>query len=319
MADERSEQNPEPPLYVAMARYGYMRFVDRFTTEMGDLKKGDHVVARTGRGVELAEVIAPSEPAPQHTEDARPETIGEIIRRATPDDDSKGEDIQRDEQPAELDFCLERIRERNLPMKLVMVERLFGGRKIIFYFVADGRVDFRELVRDLAQQYHCRIEMRQIGVRDEARLLADYEHCGRPLCCRTFIQKLEPVSMRMAKSQKATLDPNKISGRCGRLMCCLRFEDAAYEECRRSLPRKGQRVNTPQGPGVVIEQEILQRRVKVDLREGGQVVFPADDVEVVQANRPSEPCRRRGSSGRGGKGSDPQPGDAEPSPDSKGD
>ena len=171
------------------------------------------------------------------------------------DDAKKLQSLQSVDQPKEFEFCKKKIQERNLPMKLASVEHLLGGSKIIFYFLAEGRVDFRELVKDLAQEYHTRIEMRQIGVRDEARLLADYEHCGRELCCKTFIKNLEPVTMKMAKNQKATLDPTKISGRCGRLMCCLRFEDSVYEDLRSGLPGMGVRVATAEGEGEVVAQD----------------------------------------------------------------
>jgi cell fate regulator YaaT (PSP1 superfamily) len=236
--------------YLATVRYGSMAFVGDFVTRVAGLRARDRVVIRTERGVEIGTVVSPGDviedgeekETEQTEEQARTDlpagSVGEILRRMTPDDLAKQDEIEEQDQPREFDFCMERIKARDLPMKLASVEHLFGGTKIIFYFVADGRVDFRELVKDLAQEYHCRIEMRQIGVRDEARLLADYEHCGRPLCCRTFVKKLEPVSMKMAKSQKATLDPAKISGRCGRLMCCLRFEDDLYEELRRASPRK---------------------------------------------------------------------------------
>jgi cell fate regulator YaaT (PSP1 superfamily) len=160
---------------------------------------------------------------------------------------------------------------------------LLGGSKIIFYFLAEGRVDFRELVKDLAQEYHTRIEMRQIGVRDEARLLADYEHCGRELCCKTFIKNLEPVTMKMAKNQKATLDPTKISGRCGRLMCCLRFEDSVYEDMKSGLPGLGVLVATPEGEGEVVAQDAEKKVVTVALADKRQVTVPVAQIKTVCA------------------------------------
>ena len=302
-----SEEAPEAPQYITTARYGSMRFVDVFRTRAPDLRKGDAIVVRTDRGVELGEVLVAAEPLADQPEDFARGASGEVLRRVMPEDLEKQDEIERENQPAEFGYCVERIRERNLPMKLVSVEHLLGGRKIIFYFLADGRVDFRELVRDLAQEYHCRIEMRQIGVRDEARLLADHEHCGQPLCCHRFIKKLEPVSMRMAKCQKATLDPSKISGRCGRLMCCLRFEDAHYEANRRSLPRRGQRVQTPKGEGVVSDVRILLGEVQVELREGGQEVFAGADVQIATGRKPGDSGgrRRRGRGGDKGPEQDP--------------
>lgn len=261
----------------ANVRCGAMGHVIKCSSQTPGLRANDPVVVRTERGVESGSVVCQCVTC--GGAELPGETAGEILRRMTPEDLAALDEIERVNQPTEFAYCLERIAERDLPMKLVYVEHLFGGAKIVFYFVADGRVDFRQLVKDLAQEYRCRIEMRQIGVRDEARLLADYEHCGRPLCCRTFVKKLEPVSMKMAKSQKATLDPSKISGRCGRLMCCLRFEDDVYEELKRSLPRKGTRVNTPEGPGTVADQEVMLQSVVVDLGEGKRATFGADQVQ----------------------------------------
>src|SRR5260370_6946572 len=148
-----------------------------------------------------------------------------------------------------------------MPMERVDVEHLFGGERIVFYFLAEKRVDFRELVKDLAREYRTRIEMRQIGVRDEAKLLADYGDCGKPVCCNTHMTTMPPVSMRMAKLQKSTLDPSKISGRCGRLKCCLRFEQDVYEEFQKQLPQPGMRILTRTAQARVLSQEILPRNV----------------------------------------------------------
>src|SRR5207302_3210681 len=157
----------------------------------------------------------------------------------------------------EFEACQNLIAQRNLQMELVDVEHLFGGERIVFFYLAEKRVDFRELVKDLARTYQTRIEMRQIGVRDEAKLLADYGDCGKPVCCNTHMITMPPVSMRMAKLQKSTLDPTKISGRCGRLKCCLRFEQDVYEEFVRELPAVGMTVVTAAGPGRVLAQEVL--------------------------------------------------------------
>jgi cell fate regulator YaaT (PSP1 superfamily) len=253
--------------------------VGEFVAEFAGLRMSDKCIIRTPRGVEAGQMLTALEAVP---DDAAPAYEGEILRRMTADDHAKWDAIQDETVPAQFAFCKGKIRERRLPMKLTSVEHLFGGTKIIFYFLAEGRVDFRELVKDLAQEYRTRIEMRQIGVRDEARLLADYEHCGRELCCKTFIKNLEPVTMKMAKSQKATLDPSKISGRCGRLMCCLRFEDKVYEELKRTLPRKGTRVDTAKGQGVVVAQDILRESVKVDLDDDEEDrLFKASEIEVL--------------------------------------
>jgi cell fate regulator YaaT (PSP1 superfamily) len=163
-------------------------------------------------------------------------------------------------------------------MELVDVEHLFGGERIVFYFLAEKRVDFRELVKDLARQFQTRIEMRQIGVRDEAKLLADYGDCGKPVCCNTHMSAMPPVSMRMAKLQKSTLDPSKISGRCGRLKCCLRFEQDVYEEFQAELPNVGTRIVTAKGQGRVLAQEILARRLLVEFEDGRRLPVAVEEV-----------------------------------------
>ena len=200
----------------------------------------------------------------------------------------------------ETTFCREQMRELELPMRLVTVEHLLGGGRIIFYFAAETRVDFRELVRRLASQYHTRIEMRQVGARDEARLVGDYERCGQRCCCQQFLQYLKPVSMRMAKTQKATLDPSKISGRCGRLMCCLRYEDVGYEALRKQLPRRNTWVRTAEVIGRVAETQILTQLVRLSLLDGTKRVVSVGDIlesDVAPpekgADRPPPPRARR--------------------------
>src|SRR5207248_621045 len=170
------------------------------------------------------------------------------------------------------------VSQRRLQMELVDVEHLFGGERVVFYFLAEKRVDFRDLVRDLARAYQTRIEMRQIGVRDEAKLLADYGDCGKPVCCNTHMAQMPPVSMRMAKLQKSTLDPSKISGRCGRLKCCLRFEQDVYEEVQSALPPPGSRVVTSKGQGRVLAQEVLARKVLVEFEDGRRVLVDGSDI-----------------------------------------
>jgi len=265
-------------MYQMIACYGAMRHIGVFRSETSDLHRGEKCILRTDRGVELGEIVCRSEPSANAPED---QPIGQVLRRATPRDVARAEEIEESFASQEYKFCEAKIREHNLPMKLVSVEHLFGGDKIIFYFLADGRVDFRALVKDLAAQYRTRIEMRQIGVRDEARLLADVEHCGRMLCCKSFMKDLAPVTMRMAKAQKTTLDPAKISGRCGRLMCCLRFEDQSYAELREQLPRKGTRVKTPNGVGIVTGTEILKQMVSVDTGADRDGVFHVSQIEVL--------------------------------------
>lgn len=281
--------------YRAIVRYGAMAHVRNFRAQFGGLRVGDKCIVRTDRGVEAGVILTSVEPC--DTTDEPNGLAGEILRRMTGDDAKKLNTIQEVEEPKEFEFCKKRIQERDLPMNLASVEHLFGETKVIFYFLAAGRVDFRELVKDLAQEYHTRIEMRQIGVRDEARLLADFEHCGRELCCKTFIKNLEPVTMKMAKNQKATLDPSKISGRCGRLMCCLRFEDETYEELKLNLPRRGTRVSTPEGEGEVVGQDILTQLVRVEFPGRRELVFPLEQVKPLKEPPKTSPSEKAGPDG----------------------
>jgi len=246
-----------------------------FYTPFDSLKKGEPVIIRSHRGVEFGEVVTKVK---EIMDDVSTEGLGEILRKATPDDKEKQKKIQDELIPIEFRFCQKKIKDHKLLMKLANVEHLFGTKKIIFYYLANGRVDFRELVKDLAKEYQARIEMKQIGVRDEARLLADYEHCGRELCCRSFLKNLEPVTMKMAKNQKATLDPSKISGRCGRLMCCLRYEDKVYEELKYALPRKGSVVKTAQGIGEVVNHDVLQQQVTIELENGSRINISVSEI-----------------------------------------
>jgi hypothetical protein len=164
-------------------------------------------------------------------------------------------------------------------MQLVAVEHLFGGDRIIYYFMSEGRVDFRELVKELAHEYQTRIEMRQVGARDEARLVADFETCGRECCCKNFLKVLQPINMRMAKVQKATLDPSKISGRCGRLKCCLRFEDEVYTELSKKMPRVNSWVLTASGAGQILDIQILTQLVRIRLESGRIMAIPVEEIQ----------------------------------------
>lgn len=272
--------------HILTIRYGVLKNTSDFYSSFNSLKKGDSVIIRSYRGVEFGEVVTKVRESP---DDVSTENLGEILRKATPDDKEKQRKIHDELIPIEFKFCQKKIKDHKLLMKLASVEHLFGTKKIIFYYLANGRVDFRELVKDLAKEYQSRIEMKQIGVRDEARLLADYEHCGRELCCRAFLKNLEPVTMKMAKNQKATLDPSKISGRCGRLMCCLRFEDTVYEELKHALPRKGSVVKTAQGIGEVVNYDVLQQQVTIELENGSKVNTLVSDI----IDRVREPSRQK--------------------------
>ncbi len=270
------EASPGPPPPTLVVRYGRMGLLGRFTYKLERWRRGDRVVIQTDRGMEIGTVVCRWSHDGQAGEGDL-KVRGKVIRLATHDDEVDARHLEK-EAEREFAFCRRRIAARRLPMKLVAVEHLFGGDRIIFYFVAEKRVDFRALVRDLAREFRTRIELRQIGVRDEARLLGDYERCGRPLCCRAFIRSLEPVSMKMAKLQKATLDPSKISGRCGRLMCCLRFEDATYRDLAKNLPRKNTRVGTAMGPGKVVGSDVVTQTVQVLLDSGARITVPVETL-----------------------------------------
>ena len=264
----------EPRTSYYIVRYGAMSHVGLFSSTATRYRSEAVVVVRSDRGREVATVVTelPFE------DGAKAAAVGQILRELTERDRERVRSVEEEEVPRELTFCLERIKAHELPMDLVYAEHLFGGEKIIFYFLADGRVDFRELVKDLANEYRTRIELRQIGVRDEARLRGGYGHCGRLLCCRGHLKKMEPVTMRMAKNQKATLDPTKISGQCGRLMCCLRFEDEVYRQLKRNLPRKGSYVVADTAEGEVVDYDIIQQTVKVETESGALVTVPVSEV-----------------------------------------
>lgn len=258
-----------------IVRHGAMRLLGEFETDDLPIKRGDEVVARTERGHELGVVLCPATPAAMQLL-AEP-TKGRILRTLTERDRQERDRIKAVEK-TELETCGNFITQRKLQMELVDIEHLFGGERLVFYFLAEKRVDFRELVKDLARTFQTRIEMRQIGVRDEAKLLADYGDCGKPVCCNTHLPTMPPVSMRMAKLQKSTLDPSKISGRCGRLKCCLRFEQDVYEEFQAELPPVGSRILTAKGQGRVLAQEILARRLLVEFEDGRRLPVALAEV-----------------------------------------
>jgi cell fate regulator YaaT (PSP1 superfamily) len=261
------------PVWMNNVRYGSMLSVAPFSARSGPLRRGDRCVVRTERGTELGVVV---NPVPETENAGKP--AGEILRLATEEDLAAHAAIIRDTEAREGAFCREKVKALNLPMKLVKVEHLFGGEKIIFYFTAAGRVDFRELVKELAREYRTRIEMRQIGDRDEARLKGDYGPCGRQLCCTAFIKEFDPISMKMAKNQMTTLDPQKLSGRCGKLKCCLKYENETYMELKSLLPRKGARVLTQNGEGEVLTLEILAQKVLIEKPGGERIRVHRDQI-----------------------------------------
>ena len=265
------------PKYVV--RHGVMRLLGVFTTRGGDaFGRGVQVIARTNRGLELGEVLCEaSEHALSNLDSPK---LGQILREQTEDD--AGE-LRRllEQQDEEHKICEQRIAELNLEMQLVDVEHLYGGERVVVYYLSEERVDFRQLVKNLASEFQTRIEMKQIGVRDEAKLLADYGDCGKPVCCNTHLSEMPPVSMRMAKLQKATLDPSKISGRCGRLKCCLRYEYDTYQDLQKDLPPIGSEIITANGKAKVLAQEILAGRLLVQSEDMRRTVIEGSDVLTV--------------------------------------
>ena len=251
------------PKYIV--RHGAMRTLGAFEAPKNlEYQRGVRVILRTDRGLEAGDILC--EATEEAIEKLRDPTEGQILRAMTHDDARELTRMHEQEQN-EFQVCLRCIAELGLEMQLIDVEHIFGGERIIVYYLADGRIDFRELVRMLAGEFQTRIEMRQIGVRDEAKLMADYGDCGNPVCCNSHLASMAPVSMKMAKLQKATLDPTKISGRCGRLKCCLRYEYQTYEKMQAELPPIGSRVLTPDGRARVVAHEILAAQVLVETEE----------------------------------------------------
>jgi len=256
------------------------------------------VVVKTKKGLELGHLVGQLSPykagqfkldqgqIKKYFDDSKIdysfEPSGRFVRYATADDISEERHLKKITK-GELECCKRFIKELELPMKIVDAEHVLGGERVIFYFMSDGRVDFRELVKKLAGEYQTRIEMRQIGSRDEAKLLADVETCGQECCCKRFLKVLKPVNMRMAKMQKATLDPSKISGYCGRLKCCLRYEDKTYIELKERLPKKNTRVKTKYGEGKVVDTQILTQLVVVEHAEGVRIAIPVEELEIVSS------------------------------------
>ncbi|MDY5986314.1 MAG: stage 0 sporulation family protein [Lachnoclostridium sp.] len=225
-----------------------------------DIKVGDHVIVETARGVEFGSVVS----GPKEVEDEKiMQPLKPVIRVATKEDFCK-EEKNREKEKEAFEICLEKIRKHGLEMKLIDAEYTFDNNKVLFYFTADGRIDFRELVKDLASVFRTRIELRQIGVRDETKIRGGIGICGRPLCCHTYLTEFAPVSIKMAKEQNLSLNPTKISGVCGRLMCCLTNEEETYEELNSRLPSIGDSVTTPEKlKGEVHSVNVLRQLVKV--------------------------------------------------------
>ena len=252
------------------------------------LKAGMHVIVETARGVEMGTVM--TDPR-EVSEESVVQPLKPVIRIATEQDEKQAEKNRQKEKEA-FKICLEKIAKHKLDMKLVEAEYTFDNNKLLFYFTADGRIDFRELVKDLAMVFKTRIELRQIGVRDEAKTLGSIGVCGRGLCCSQFLGEFAPVSIKMAKEQGLSLNPTKISGACGRLMCCLKYEQDTYEELLKVTPKQGAIVKTPEGTGSVEYVSLLKGLVKVKLDDENEKTlkeFNVADVKVLKKGKNNEP------------------------------
>ncbi len=298
----RSAPPPEPPKTLVV-RYGSQAMIGEFPYD-GEIQLGcgTKLVVRTHRGIEMGEMLTSTCPNAgcgssvtrkemlQYIEksggkDYPFSTRGKVLRAATAEDVSE-QSLLDSQKPKMRAFAVGLINEMDLPMKLIDIELLLGGERILFHYASEQWVDFRELVRNLASEYQTRIEMHQVNAREEARLTADYERCGQHCCCKQFLKVLKPVSMRSAKVQKGTVDPSKISGRCGRLMCCLRYEDQTYASLRKNLPSRQSRVLTEDGMGTVIDTQVLTQLVLVRLDDVGKTAaYAVENIEVLTKER----------------------------------
>jgi len=246
-----------------------------------NIDEDTYVIVETARGIEMGKVVLPNREV-DDGEIVAP--LKKVARIATEEDiEHHGENIGK--QKEAMDICLQKIKEHNLDMKLIDVEYTFDNNKILFYFTADGRIDFRELVKDLAAIFKTRIELRQIGVRDETKMMGGIGICGRVLCCKGFLCEFQPVSIKMAKEQGLSLNPTKISGCCGRLMCCLKYEHEAYEEVLKKIPKVGALVSTPEGQGMVTETNLLKETVKIKLENENEPdlkIFNISEIKVIK-------------------------------------
>ncbi|MFP3902877.1 MAG: stage 0 sporulation family protein [Armatimonadota bacterium] len=245
------------------------------------LEPGDHIIVETERGMDLGKVVSIEWEEPDFGGD---EQMKPVIRKATSEDLAREKALREEEEQA-LQICEEKIADHGLPMKLIDADYTLDKNCLVFFFSAEGRVDFRDLVRDLASIFKTRIELRQIGVRDEAKMVGGLGPCGRPLCCQTFLRDFEPVGIRIAKDQGLSLNPTKISGVCDRLMCCLRFEHQQYVQCRRGLPEVGDRVNTSHGPGEVVDVNVLRQELVVKLGPDKQVTLGREEIKPADGDR----------------------------------
>ena len=249
-----------------------------------DLRIDDRVIVETEKGIGLGLVVKIPKGNNGSSSDKKNRPLKKVVRKANQDDmEIEARNIERGKDIHKI--CLSEIQRCKLPMKLVKVECLFDGSKIIFYFTAEKRVDFRELVKRLAQRFRTRIEMRQIGVRNETKMMGGIGNCGREFCCSNFLREFAPVSVRIAKDQNLALNPAKISGVCGRLMCCLTFEHETYVDFRKNMPKCGKIVTMPQGTGKVVAQNIIEKKVVVVLEDGKAVKVPVSEIKAKDSSK----------------------------------
>ena len=259
-----------------------------FSPEGLTLKVGDSVIVDTARGIELG-TVAEGLRSVEDNEIVAP--LRKAIRLATPADLKNAEELRKKEKRS-VDICQTKVAEHGLDMKIINAECAFDGSKIIFYFTADGRIDFRNLVKDLASALHTRIELRQIGVRDEAKMLGGLGICGRPFCCSSFLSDFQPVSIKMAKEQNLSLNQTKISGTCGRLMCCLKYEQEAYEDLIKTTPKPGTVVDTPYGEGTVSDVSLISGNLRIKYENGAEISFKSVNKCDVCVKNKNGGCNR---------------------------
>ncbi len=305
--EAKASEPPAPKTIVV--RYGYLKLIGEFPSDVATkVGCGSKLVLRTLRGTEIGEMLTTvcgnGGCNKSITRDKMLEYIkhsggrnfpfsdsGRVLRVATAQDMAVQKRL--DERRSDyLSKSRELVARHKLAMKIVEVEQLLGQERLIFYFISEHRVDFRTLVRDMAHEFHSRIELTQVGARDEARLVADYEKCGQHCCCKQFLKVLAPIAMRSAKIQKGTLDPAKISGRCGRLMCCLRYEDQTYEDLRKRLPSRNTRVRTEKGEAWVLEGQILTQLVMLQFDDGERAAVPMEEIQAFNLPKPKLPNGR---------------------------
>jgi cell fate regulator YaaT (PSP1 superfamily) len=286
--------------------------IDRLTgvlelEAIDDIKVGDVIISDLDKGTCLGTVI--TEPA-----ETEREGLAKMSRKAT-DQEVRDHLAMKEKEQYAFDFCKKKILEMSLPMKLLSTEYLFGGSKLLFYFISENRVDFRELVKELAKEFKIRIELRQVGVRDEAKIVGGLGNCGNAVCCRRFLNNFSIVSIKMVKEQGLALNPAKISGICGRLMCCLAYEYETYLALKKNFPRVGKRVSTPQGDGKVVKHNALTGTVSVQLDEGKEATLSFNEVSLVDPikNPPAQnqPDKAKNTGGEKPQGREKQPSTAD--------